>query len=674
MRPPFASPGRVATRDGARAWPVVVDARPALRPVLEADLDDWKAGASRRDRVTAWVVGLAAALVVVAPGLRAGMWLNVDLVVTPVTPVPSGVWGLGPELPRRVPFALPFAWLSSVVPGELAWKVAVVVALASTVAGTWRLVARWDPASPRLVRVAAGLMMGVGPFAVTRAGVGHLGLTFALAVLPWALPTLLRPADRPARTALWAVALGACGPFGGTFALPVVALSMVGTAGWRRGTRSASVRALVGTLVAQGPWLVPTVVVAALGTDIGSSSAFATDGSGPGGVLRLLAGHGFWLRSSQVGVAQSWEVPALGVALAAFALAGARAVPADVRRPAVLVAAVGLASASASAVPGIAAAAAFLTDLPVLAAVRESQRLLGLYLIVALPAAALGAARLGRAVRGAAGDVVVAAPLAIAVVLGAPGAWGAAGGFDVVSPPNGWEAVRQAVRADPGPTLVLPWRSYPVLAVEGRPRAVNPIPYFLGGDVLVKTDPGFGDDSREAADPREDRAEALAARLTAGEADAEELWVLGVRWVVDVHVVGEPFGVVEGRGLRSVVETSEITLHRVEGWAAGRSQDGEPIGVGRSIPPIISGPGGGGVVAAPASRGWWRGGRRAGAVDGQLELPGGSGPLLYPASAVVLVADGAAIALALVAGRRLRSRRSLTERSDAEVPAPSEGC
>ena len=47
---------------------------------------------------TAWLIGLGVALVVVGPALGPGLLLNLDLVATADPPVPSGVWGLGPEL------------------------------------------------------------------------------------------------------------------------------------------------------------------------------------------------------------------------------------------------------------------------------------------------------------------------------------------------------------------------------------------------------------------------------------------------------------------------------------------------------------------------------------------------------------------------------------------------
>ena len=610
----------------------------------------------RRDLALAWLAGVVAALVVVAPGLAPGAWLNVDLVVTPVTPVPSGVWGLGPELPRRVPFMLPFAWLSALVPGELPVKLAVLAALASTVAGTWRLVGRWDPGSPVVARLAAGLLVGVGPFAVTRAGVGHLGLTFALALLPWALPTLLRPLDRVPATTLWCLALGACGPFGGTVALPVVAVGLLAGDATRPGRRLAGLRALALAVAAQAPWLVPTLAVAALGTRVGSAGDFTTDGGGPGGLLRLLAGHGFWLEGSQVGRGQGWEVPVAGLVLAALAVVGLRRLPAEVRRPAWALAGLGLVGAAASALPGVDRAFAWATERSVLVALREGQRLLCLYVVVVGPAAALGAAHLARRLAGWGREVVAVLPLALAVALALPGAWGAGGGLEPVTLPPGWVQVREAVRAAPGTVVVVPWRSYPLLPLDGvRRRVLNPMPIYLGGDVLASSDPGFDDGTRERSDPREPRAEVLAARLARGEDVAAELADLGVRWVVSLEVADEAGGATADLpGLRPEVTTRAITLHEVPGWAPARDASGRPVAVDRPVAPVLRTADGPVRVAAAGSGGWWRGTTAAATEDGLLVLPAGSGPALYPAALAVGLADVTAVVLAALA---LRTRR-----------------
>jgi len=612
----------------------------------------------RRDHLWAWLVGLAAALLVVGPGLGRGAWLNVDLVVTDVTPVPRGVWGLGPELPRRVPFALPFAWLSALVPGALPWKLAVVAALASCTAGTWRLVARWAPTSSPLVRAGAGLIAGVGPFATTRLGAGHLGMTFALGLLPWALPALLRPLERPARTVLWAVALGVTGPFGGTVALPVLAAGLLGAGAWRPGRRRAALRAALGALVAQGPWLVPTVVVAAQGTDIPSAGDFPTDLSGPGGVLRLLAGHGFWRTPSQIGGAQGWEVAVGGLALAVLAVAGWRRLDEDLRVPVGLVGVVGLLGAASSSVPGLDALVEALVDTPAGAAVREGQRLLALWVVVAAPLAALGAEALARRVGPGLRPVVVAVPLVLAVLGAGPALWGVGGALEPVVLPPAWSEVRAAVHDDPGTVLVLPWQAYPGLAVtEGRP-VVSPLGVYLGCDVLASSDPGFGDGRRERADDREARAEAAAAGLADGRDVHDDLVALGVRWVVTVPNQGrrvDPEAPTPA-GLRPVVVTEEISLHEVAGWApARRSSDGTAVAVDRPVAPVLRTDDAAVVVAAPGSGGWRRDGRSRTTEHGLLALPDGARTAWYPGAGAVVAADLAAVGLAALGLSRLRS-------------------
>ncbi len=629
----------------ARPSRVGLTVRAILSPVT-APLRD-------RDPCWAWGVGLVAALVVVGPGLRPGAWLNLDLVVTDVTPVPRGVWGLGPELPRRVPFALPFAWLSALVPGELPWKVAAVVALAAATAGTWRLVARWAPSTSTWARAGAGLLAGVGPFATTRLGAGHLGMTFALALLPWALPALLAPTRRPPATVLWALALGATGPFGGTLALPAVLCGLVGSPGLRDRWRSAA-GVVAGSLVAQGPWLVPTLVVAGQGTDIATAGEFPTATDGAGGLLRLLLGHGFWRSPSQVGGEQGWEVPVAGLVLVALVVVGWRRLSEEVRRPVAALAVVGLAVAAASAVPGVDGLFDRLVDVPPFSALREGQRLLALWLAVAAPAAAVGADALARRWAGMRSALVGAAPLALAVLGLGPALWGIGGALDPVDLPAGWAQVRSEVERDPGPVLALPWVSYPFLDVTDGRSVAQPLPIYLGGDVLVSSDPGFGDGTRERADAREARAAELARRMADDEPVAEELADLGVRWVVEVRLAGRLMHAVpaDDPGLRVVVATDDIALYEVSGWAPARDASGQAVDVDRPIGPLIRTADGPVTVAAPGSTGWRRDGARSGSTGGLLALPDGSGTAWYGGAGLVLAADVVALVLLAACTRR----------------------
>ncbi|HMC68686.1 MAG TPA: hypothetical protein VKJ07_05985, partial [Mycobacteriales bacterium] len=148
-------------------------------------------GQSAHLRAAPWVAGIVLALLVLGPALAPGSLLNLDLVFTPTIPVPRGVWALGPELSRRVPLGVALAWASTIAGGPLAGKVMIGLALAAAFAGAWRLL----PASTVATRLGAGLLYAASPFVLTRVAVGHWAVVVPLAVLPWALPVLLRPGD-----------------------------------------------------------------------------------------------------------------------------------------------------------------------------------------------------------------------------------------------------------------------------------------------------------------------------------------------------------------------------------------------------------------------------------------------------------------------------------------------
>ncbi len=289
-----------------------------------------------------WLLGTVIALVVAGPVLAPGMLLNLDLMLTPEIPVPAGVWGLGPELPRRLPFFVPMAWLSTVVDGATVGKLVMVLTIATAFAGAHRLAA----GAPPLARIAAGLVYAGGPFLVTRLAVGHLGIALAAAVLPWALPHLLRPADDLARTLLWSAALGACGINGGILAGVLVLVGLVADRGRRAGW-------ILGALVVgQLPWLVPGAVVNLQGVAPAGADAFDTRVDGVLGLLRLTGGQGFWIPDFDVG-GERLIVPLAALVLVVFAAVGHRRLPATWRARALPVAGIGLLVAATSGLPGV---------------------------------------------------------------------------------------------------------------------------------------------------------------------------------------------------------------------------------------------------------------------------------------------------------------------------------
>jgi len=591
-----------------------------------------------------WLLGGGAGVAALGPALGPGSLLSLDLVVLPRVPVPTGIWGLGPDLPRRVPYGAALAWASEVVGGPAAGKSFLLLAVAAAVAGAARLVGDQSVA----VRAGAGLLYGLSPFLLTRVGAGHLGLVAAYAVLPWALPALLRPAACRRRAVLWAAALGLTGVAGGVLAL---ALGAVGLAADR--SRRALLTA-AGVVVAQLPWAVPgaVVVVAGAGAEAAPARAFATRVDGLAGVLGLPAGHGFWREASQVGGEPGAGVAVLGAVLLVLAAAGVSRLPAGWRHRALVAAAAGIALAAATAVPGVDALYERVTDVPVFAPAREGHRWLALFLVALAPAAALGAAHLG-------GRLVTAVPAALALALAGPSLWGLDGRLDPVDLPGGWAEAKAAVDARPGPVVALPWHQYLDIDAAGGRRVLHPLPDYLGGDVLTASDPELGRPRRERADAREPVVDRLLARAEEGARVSGELAGAGFRWVAVLHEVDfERYAsLADDPGLERVVTDPSVDLYRVRAWRGpavdrrGRSVDVEP-----TVAPLAS-------VASdevttwhrPAASGWLRGWRAAHSTPhGTLRVPAGDAPVWYWPAAVVLFAD---LCTVLLVGALLMHRR-----------------
>jgi hypothetical protein len=606
-----------------------------------------------------WLLGLAAGAVALGPALGGGgSLLSLDLVVTPRIPVPRGVWGLGPELPRRVPFTVPLAWASTVVGGSRIWTLVALAAFAAASAGAWKLA----EGAPAIARSGAALLYALSPFVLTRLGVGDLALVVAMAILPWALPTLLRPDEDLRRTFLWAAALGCTGQFGGVLGLFVVAVGVLGS----RGRRAPGVAGAY--VLAQLPWVVPGAILLSQPLRLTHSSAFATQASGLGGWLRVLAGYGFWqprLQVGPVGGGAGTGAAFAGAALGALAVVGARDLPRPWGRRAAWLALTGVALGLASAVPGVRVAYSAVADTRLGAPLREGQRLLALYLVWMAPAAALGAARLARLRVGLLEGVLWAAPFAIAVVLAGPGLLGVDGRLDPVSLPSEWSRARTAVVHRPGTVLALPWHEYLQLQVAGDRNVFNPVPIYFGGDVLSSSDPEF-QSGPEQADPREPTARRLLGVIRAGDPVASELARLGVRWVVLLHEVDWQSydSIAHDPGLVHAVGGPSLDLWRVRAWRGPVvDRTGRTVRLRTLVQPFgrldASGPA---TWFRPSENGWMRGWSAAGATPaGLLRLPAGSGPVWYWPALLVLAADLATAATAAVVLVRLgaiRARKS----------------
>ena len=620
-------------------------------------------------RFVPWGAGCVVALLILGPVLRPGVLFNLDLIAPPRLETPSGFWGLGPELPRRLPMWAVIAWVSHLIPATLVTKALMFAAIAGAWAGMSRMVERLSPGVPLLATQAAAAIYAVSPFILTRAVVGHLMVTIPHALLPWLLPLILRSPQRNSRVFLVAAAFGATGHFGGSVVLCLVvvaAICKVFDRPWR---------AMAAALCAQMIWVVPGIVVALTTPRIrmSGSDAFPTHARGFDGLARLSAGGGFWNRYFQVGGSGSL-VAAMGAVLLGLAIVGSRSVPQPTRVVLGSLGALGWVVAAASALGGVSTILSAANTYLLFGLWRDGQRLLTLHLLWLAPCASLGAVRLAHRAserqqsRTAAG--VAALPLGIALALGIPGLWGFGGQLAAERLPLSWERVRSEIRADPGTVLVVPWNQYFNLRLGDGPvrRVLNPIPLYVGGDVLVSSDNGLSSDSKEGSDSREPFATDIVERMAEGDRVGAELGQLGVKWVIALDRArgGAVAGLGDDPAVQRVVDADNITLYRLDDSVLIPTVRAEFIDWHLPVLATTTSTEDPIVLGRPWSAGWFRGWSHGSAgPGGLLTLPAGDGPIWNPAALVVLACQLVwALAVVAVARRAGRPDEAFTVKNE----------
>jgi len=652
-----------------------LDHRPGLRApeVVDAPSDGHSAISSghRSNRWMPWIAGVALAVLVLGPALGPGALFSLDLILPDDVPVPRGVWGLGPELPRRVPLMVPVAWLAPLVSSAFVVKVMTVGAMAGGFAGMERITRRAGP----MAAYGAAAFYAASPFLVTRIAAGHLMIVFVMGMLPWCYPVLLRPAENLPRTVLWSAALGFTGNYGGMVAAVLIGAGLVGTS-FRRWP------GVVGAwFVGQLPWFVPGLVVFGQGASLAGAAAFATRVDDLSGWIAVAAGHGFWQDTFQVGAPAAGDSAAVALVATGLAMAGTAALPESWGRRATVLAAVGIVVVYGSALPGLRNVIDVLARTPIGANLRESQRAYPLVLMWLAPAMAFGAARaasrvqgLGRTLGPGAAAVYRLLPLVGALVLTGPALWGINGHLVPTEMPAEWEQAKATITANPGTVAVLPWYGYTDVQLGGTHHVLNPWPIYLGGDVLVSSDlRTLTTPTPERIDPREVQMSAVMRGIDAGEAPSARLAELGVRWVV-FHRTGRFAStgrVLDGdAGLERVQSTLYVHVYRVRGWVAPAiDTQGRPVWVEGVVEPVA-------VVHTteaftwhrPFARGWLRGWSPATeTAEGLVSFPAGSGVVWYWPTLLVLLGHEVTLVVVVLCARRVRRSRR------ASRPVPAKG-
>lgn len=654
---------------------------PMTTPVTTPEFGVPRTLRSNQGAIVDWLVPTAIALAILGPALRPGVIFNLDLILTPHLDTPTGFWGLGPELPRRLPLWVPISWLSSVVPATVTGKALMLILLVLPWVGMARLTRLLSIASAPAGRLAcnsAGALYALSPFILTRTAVGHFNVTVPHAVLPWVLPVLVRPGRRLSTTFLACFAMGFAGHSGGTLAVAIVCVVLL------CGRRQRWLGVVAVAVAAQAPWVVPGLaVVAANPIHMATGDKFPTSAVGVAGLARLSAGGGFWNTYFQIG--GSGAVVAIsGVALLAMAVVGNRLIDPEFRVPLLVLGSLGWFVAAASAINGLDTVWFWINDHLLGGVWREGHRVLTLHLVWLAPAAALGSQRLYRALVArprwtfGAGPAVVL-PAAIATLLAVPGLWGLGGQVSADPLPAGWQQSRQAIEADPGTVLALPWYQYFNLSIGNGPvrRVLNPLPLYLGGDVLSSSDNGLQREVREYGDPRETPADALVARLVDHQAIAHDLSNLGVRWVMLLKTipVAKYDALSSDPGLRTIVDTPEVALYEVAAWRGEAVDDaGRPVSVSDVGPAFATLEESAAVTWARGGSDGWRRGMEPGTItaSGLVRLPSGTGLVWNVATVPALagqVLPTIGVVVVLERARRHRRRRRAARPSSNLDPA-----
>lgn len=601
---------------------------------------------------------LVVAVAFLGPALGPGALMNLDLIVLPHLDVPVALFGIGPELPRRVPLWAVIGAISGIIPATVTVKALLVATFVVSWTGMVRWASRLGVPHPSM----AAALYTLSPLFLTRLGIGHLGLTLAAAILPWVAPVLFDPLRNRRHLFLAAAAMGLCGYHGGVLTLVTVAIAVWFRTPVRPG---AAVGGVAVAVAAQIPWLAPSISVA-LSVSIEPTSAvpFGLEvGNNPLSVLSLSAGNGYWNTYFQVGAGRV-VATLVGGTLLALAVVGSRRLPAEVRRPLTTLGVATWVIAALSAWSGFDGVFRTLTSNPIGGLLRDPQRLLVLHLLWLAPSACLGAGWLSGRLSARGAGVAIALPVAAIVTIATPGLWGLAGNLDAEPVPAAWRQARDHVTHNPGPTLALPWAQYLNQQLPGQPlrRVLNPMPYLLGGDVLSSSDTRLEAGVREAGDPREPVvADGVAALIENGTPIAPLLQRLGVRWVVlqTTSELAERYDALrDDPGLEVVVDQPELSVFAVAGWSGlVRSADDRAVPVdrvgqvayrlrGNAVGPV--------VVGRAASRGWLQGWSPTSITDdGLLAAPRSSGIVWHPGTALTFVAYSLfALAVARSIGRQ----------------------
>lgn len=532
------------------------------------------------------------AVLVLAPLLTPGYVLHLDMVFVPQQTLLPWNLGIGAGLPRSVPQDAVVSLIAGPLPGQLVQKAMLLGIFVLAGVGAGRLAGK-----TLVLQLPAASLYLWSAHAAARLLMGHWGLLWAYALLPWAILA----AAHARKTGRWAPVALLCGvgalvPTGGIVLAAAAAPLAVGFGSRMR----TSARWLLGgvVLMVNAPWWLPALrsPVSQMSDPVGLE-VFGARADGPGGVLMsVMAGGGVWNSLATLGSRTTWFATFAVVVIVGLATIGWR-----FRRAAAAPETIWLTTLAVSGLlwawlSGVAAgqgwAQAVVSTVPGGGLLRDGQKWTIFWVLLLALCAPYGLARLTRdAQRGLV--LFLAAALSLAPLAVLPDlAWGALGRLKTTQYPLEWERVRTVIADDrrSGDVLSLPWSAFRKYGWNHSDVVLDPLPRFLTTTVVWNDRlPATADGELVMVGGDDPRAAEVSETIDEGEPLAPLLARLGIRWVVvqtDQPQVGR---MPDLTGVRQVWTGSDLRVLEVPGPVAQRQpQDPLVVAVDALVVVVLS--------------------------------------------------------------------------------------
>jgi hypothetical protein len=480
------------------------------------------------------VYALALSFAVTAPLLAPGYLLMRDAVSTPRSYLSDPALGLSEAAPRALPQDFAVTIASRVLDGGVVVKALLVAGLLLAGWGAARLVAAVLPDAGVAGQCVAITIAIWNPYVGERLLQGHWSLVVGYGCLPWVATSVLRL--RTSTAAPWAgicllvfwMALAGLTPTGVMLAA-TVALACVFAPGAGRPRWLCAAVSLGAALLVALPWLVAATVADSLSPSQAEGvPAFAARAEPGLGTLGSLASLGGIWNADAVPASRTTLFGLLSAVMLLVIVA--IGLPVAVRRPVavplLILSAIAVVVPAAMATgPGVAAVEAIVRALPGLGVVRDAQK----WVALAVPGYVLAGAASVITLRPRIPSAATALVCCAALVATLPDlAWGVGGKVSAVHYPPGWSTVAAMINADPRPVAVLPVDSMRRFVWAGDAPVLDPLPRWVGADVLTTGDLTIGG---RTVPGEGTRARAVQQLLVNG-ADRNKLADAGVGWVV----------------------------------------------------------------------------------------------------------------------------------------------